>query len=59
MLTIPTDLDSLHPAEITGWLDGVADDDTVTASEWSAAQHAVALALGVPEASPLASGASG
>jgi hypothetical protein len=52
MLTIPTHLDRLHPHEVTAWLDEVADDDTVTAPEWTAAQHAVALALGVPEACP-------
>ncbi|WP_182452879.1 hypothetical protein [Streptacidiphilus sp. P02-A3a] len=51
MLKIPTDLDRLHPNEITGWLNSVADDETVTAQEWSAAQRAVAVALGVPEAS--------
>lgn len=52
MLTIPSDLDRLHPTEITAWLDDVADDETVTAPEWTAAQHAVAHALGVPDASP-------
>jgi hypothetical protein len=49
MLTIPTDLDRLHPNDIGDWLDSVADDDTVTAPQGTA-QQAVAHPLGVPEA---------
>ena len=52
MLMKPTDLDRLHPNEITRWLDNLADDDTVTTRDWTVAQYAAAVALGVPEAGP-------
>jgi hypothetical protein len=52
MLTIPPDLDRLHPDEISAWLDGLVDDDTLTDQDWTAAQYAAAVALGVPDAVP-------
>jgi hypothetical protein len=45
MLTIPTDLDSWNPTDVTAWLRAVEDDDTVTDAEFDRAQAAVNAAL--------------
>ncbi|MDT3395464.1 hypothetical protein RKE29_02155 [Streptomyces sp. B1866] len=51
MLTIPTDLDTWHPADVTAWLTTLGDDPTVTDTEYDQAQQAATAALlGAPAA---------
>jgi hypothetical protein len=45
MLTIPTDLASWHPNDVTAWLRAIEDDANVTDAEFDRAQAAVDEAL--------------
>lgn len=45
MLTIPADLASWNPADVTAWLATVNDDDRVTDEEYAQARKAVRDAL--------------
>ncbi|MFG3216077.1 hypothetical protein [Streptomyces tendae] len=48
-LEIPTFDRSWHPNEITGWLDEVENDETVSAADLVRARLAVREALGVDD----------
>ncbi len=46
-LDIPTDLDRLHPNDITEWLRSVEDDETVSDADVDRARKAAWNALGI------------